>query len=101
MAFLNALFQGRKVIRDLEYHLQAHGGAARHYRKTIFDLTCTGAEGGTFIIELKAVPVMATVFFTPGGFRFEFLTCIKYFNFIIDLHLKILTTAKKQCFKQL
>ncbi|MBO9619765.1 MAG: PD-(D/E)XK nuclease family transposase [Niabella sp.] len=53
IAFLNELFKGRKVIHDLVYNPQENNGPAKHYRKTIFDLTCTGAEGETFIIEMQ------------------------------------------------
>lgn len=53
IAFLNALFKGRKVIKDLAYNPQENSGPARHYRKTIFDLTCTGSDGEIFIIEMQ------------------------------------------------
>ncbi|MBO9591432.1 MAG: PD-(D/E)XK nuclease family transposase [Niabella sp.] len=53
MAFLNALFKGRKEICNLVYTPQEHNGPAKHYRKTIFDLTCTGADRETFIIEVQ------------------------------------------------
>jgi len=53
IAFLNELFKGRKIIKDLVYNQQENGGPAKHYRKTIFDLTCTGANGETFIIEMQ------------------------------------------------
>ncbi|WP_435223954.1 Rpn family recombination-promoting nuclease/putative transposase [Niabella hirudinis] len=53
IAFLNELFKGRKVIRDLVYNQTENGGPARHYRKTIFDVTCTGVHGETFIIEVQ------------------------------------------------
>ncbi|MFT4092593.1 MAG: Rpn family recombination-promoting nuclease/putative transposase, partial [Niabella sp.] len=53
IAFLNELFKGRKVIRGLVYNPQENSAPAKHYRKTIFDLTCTGADGETFIIEMQ------------------------------------------------
>ena len=53
IAFLNGLFKGRKVIKDLVYNPQENSGPARQYRKTIFDLTCTGSDGETFIIEMQ------------------------------------------------
>ena len=52
IAFLNELFKGRKVIKDLVYNPQENNVPAQHYRKTIFDLTCTGADGEIFIIEM-------------------------------------------------
>ena len=53
IAFLNELFKGRKVIKDLVYNPQENNVPAQHYRKTIFDLTCTGTGGETFIIEVQ------------------------------------------------
>jgi len=53
IAFLNELFKGRKIIRDLVYNQQEQHGSARYYRKSIFDLTCIGADGETFIIEMQ------------------------------------------------
>ncbi|MCD2424153.1 Rpn family recombination-promoting nuclease/putative transposase [Niabella pedocola] len=53
IAFLNALFKGRKQICDLVYTPQENNGPAKHYRKTIFDLTCTGTNRETFIIEVQ------------------------------------------------
>ncbi|SDE22390.1 conserved hypothetical protein (putative transposase or invertase) [Niabella drilacis] len=52
-AFLNELFKGCKVICDLVYNQQENNGPARHYRKAIFDVTCTGADGEIFIIEVQ------------------------------------------------
>ena len=53
IAFLNELFKGRKVIKDLSYNPQENSGPVRHYRKTIFDLTCTAADGEIFILEMQ------------------------------------------------
>jgi predicted transposase/invertase (TIGR01784 family) len=53
IAFLNELFKGRKIIHDLVYNQQEKHGPAAFYRKAIFDLTCTGADGETFIIEMQ------------------------------------------------
>ena len=53
IAFLNALFKGRKVIKDIVYNPQENNGPAEHYRKTIFDLICTGEDGEIFIIEVQ------------------------------------------------
>ncbi|MGJ7033590.1 Rpn family recombination-promoting nuclease/putative transposase [Niabella hirudinis] len=53
IAFLNELFKGRKVIRDLVYNQQEKTGPVKEYRKAIFDLTCTGVHGETFIIEVQ------------------------------------------------
>ncbi|HMR83948.1 MAG TPA: PD-(D/E)XK nuclease family transposase [Niabella sp.] len=53
IAFLNEIFKGRKVICNLVYNPRENNGLIRHYRKAIFDLTCTGVDGETFIIEMQ------------------------------------------------
>lgn len=53
IAFLNEIFKGRKIIKDLVYNPQEKDGPIKNFRKTIFDLTCTGADGETFIIEMQ------------------------------------------------
>ncbi|MBX2925085.1 MAG: PD-(D/E)XK nuclease family transposase [Chitinophagaceae bacterium] len=53
IAFLNELFKGRKVIKDIIYNPQENSGPAKHYRKTIFDLICIGSDGEIFIIEMQ------------------------------------------------
>lgn len=53
--FLNELFQGRKVVKDLTYDDNEKQGPLAGSRKAIFDLTCTGAEGEQFIIEVQRI----------------------------------------------
>lgn len=53
IAFLNELFKDRKIIKDLVYNPQENNGPTRDYRKSIFDLTCTGVDGEIFIIEMQ------------------------------------------------
>jgi predicted transposase/invertase (TIGR01784 family) len=70
IAFLNELFKGRKVIKDLVYNPQENGGPAQHFRKTIFDLICTGEDGETFIIEMQRAEqkfiIDRTIFYTSS-----------------------------------
>ncbi|MFT3949864.1 MAG: Rpn family recombination-promoting nuclease/putative transposase [Agriterribacter sp.] len=70
IAFLNELFKGRKVIKELVYNPQENDGPAKHYRKIIFDLTCTGADGEIFIIEMQRADQKfftdRTIFYTSG-----------------------------------
>jgi len=51
--FLNGLFEGEKVIRDLEYRPTERSGVQDHSRKVIFDLYCTSDDGSHFIIEMQ------------------------------------------------
>lgn len=51
--FLNGIFKGRKVIVDIQYSKVEYKGPGKDYRKTIFDLYCTGSMGEKFIIEMQ------------------------------------------------
>jgi len=51
--FLNGIFKGRKVIVDLEYNNVERRGPGKDYRRTVFDLYCTGDRGEKFIVEMQ------------------------------------------------
>jgi len=51
--FLNEIFKNRKVIVDIQYNKNEYKGPGKDYRKTIFDLYCTGDKGEKFIIEMQ------------------------------------------------
>lgn len=51
--FLNALFAGRKRIRDLVYSPTEHLGEEEEIRTAIFDLLCTGENGEKFVVEMQ------------------------------------------------
>ena len=53
ISFLNAIFQGTKVIQDLEYTRQEELGDGLDEGGAIFDLVCTGEDGEKFIIEVQ------------------------------------------------
>ncbi|WP_316836077.1 Rpn family recombination-promoting nuclease/putative transposase [Pedobacter nutrimenti] len=53
--FLNAVFKGRKVIRDLTFNNPSHKGMRKENRKTVFDVYCTDNKGGKFIVEIQQV----------------------------------------------
>ena len=53
IAFLNALFEGEKVITDLKYSPTEHSGTEKQEKKIIFDLLCTGEDDEQFIIEMQ------------------------------------------------
>ena len=53
--FLNELFEGRKVIKDLTYNKNERAGPMSNSRKMIFDLTCIGQDGEQFIIEVQRI----------------------------------------------
>nr|WP_121274013.1 Rpn family recombination-promoting nuclease/putative transposase [Pedobacter schmidteae] len=51
--FLNALFEGEKVIVDIVYSPTEHSGEVAKEKKVLFDLTCTGLDGEKFILEMQ------------------------------------------------
>lgn len=53
--FLNELFKGKKVITNLVFNKNEQPGPQSDYRKSIFDLTCTGQDGEEFIIEVQRI----------------------------------------------
>ncbi|WP_439243124.1 Rpn family recombination-promoting nuclease/putative transposase [Lonepinella sp. BR2474] len=51
--FLNELFQGKKVIKDLTYNKNEQQGDTAEQGLVIFDLTCTSEDDSQFIIEVQ------------------------------------------------
>ena len=51
--FLNSLFDGRKVIKDLKYNNSEHVGDIYTERKAIFDVYCESIDGEKFIVEMQ------------------------------------------------
>ena len=51
--FLNCLFDGRKVIKDLKYNNSEHVGDIYTERKAIFDVYCESVEGEKFTVEMQ------------------------------------------------
>ena len=50
---LNSIFNGRKHIADLEYNKNEHTADTKDEGSAIFDISCTGAEGERFVIEVQ------------------------------------------------
>ncbi len=53
ISFLNEVFRGRKIIRDLVYNKNEHLGDNNNEGNAIFDLLCTGNDDEKFIIEVQ------------------------------------------------
>ena len=53
IAFLNAIFAGKKEIVDLVFSPTEYAGNTNGYKKVFFDLMCTGKDGDQFIIEMQ------------------------------------------------
>lgn len=51
--FLNSLFEGRKIISDLQLGPTERQGELKETRKVLFDLQCKGDKGEQFLIEMQ------------------------------------------------
>ena len=51
--FLNALFDGEQVVRDVTYLNSEHVGDVYAERKAIFDVYCENERGEKFIVEMQ------------------------------------------------
>ena len=53
ICFLNSLFDGKQVIKDVKYLNNEHPGDVYVARKAIFDVYCEGENGEKFIVEMQ------------------------------------------------
>ena len=53
ICFLNSLFNGRQVVKDVSYLDPEHVGDVYTDGKTIFDVYCEGENGEKFIVEMQ------------------------------------------------
>ena len=51
--FLNTLFGGTKVVKDIKYLNTEHMGEYPTRRKAVFDVFCEGENGENFIVEMQ------------------------------------------------
>lgn len=51
--FLNSLFDGEQVVKDVKYLNNEHFGDNADARKAIFDVYCEGEDGEKFIVEMQ------------------------------------------------
>ena len=51
--FLNSLFNGEQVVKDVKYLNTEHFGENASARKAIFDVYCEGEDGEKFIVEMQ------------------------------------------------
>ena len=51
--FLNSLFDGSQVVKDVKYLNTEHFGDSSSARKAIFDVYCEGEDGEKFIVEMQ------------------------------------------------
>ena len=53
ISFLNALFNGHEVVRDVTFLNGEHFGESYRDRKAIFDVYCENEKGEKFIVEMQ------------------------------------------------
>ena len=53
ISFLNSLFDGKEVVRDLTYLNDENLGNGYGDRRAIFDVFCENEQGETFIVEMQ------------------------------------------------
>ncbi|MDR6784568.1 putative transposase/invertase (TIGR01784 family) [Pedobacter africanus] len=51
--FLNGVFEGRKVIKEVRLGKTERKGDQKDNRKTVFDVYCTGEKGENFVVEMQ------------------------------------------------
>lgn len=55
ISFLNALFAGKQVVKDVSYENSEHLGERVEARRAIFDVYCENENGEKFIVEMQNV----------------------------------------------
>lgn len=55
ISFLNSLFDGKELIKDLEYKKNERLGKNEGERKAVYDLYCSNEKGEKFIVEIQRV----------------------------------------------
>ena len=53
ICFLNSLFNGKQVVKDVSYLNPEHVGDVYPDRRAIFDVYCEGENGEKFIVEMQ------------------------------------------------
>lgn len=53
ISFLNSIFKGRKVIKDISYDNPSRKGMHKKNRKTVFDIYCTCSNGEKIVVEIQ------------------------------------------------
>ena len=57
--FLNSLFDGEQVVKDVTYLNSEHVGDVHSERKAIFDVYCENEKGEKFIVEMQNASLKA------------------------------------------
>ena len=83
--FLNSLFEGFQVIKDVKYLNSEHVGDVFAERKPIFDVYCENEKGEKFIVEMQNASVFPIREEAPKGadwnFKFDHVYIVALLNF--------------------
>ena len=84
ICFLNSLFNGRQVVKDVSYLNPEHVGDVYTDRKAIFDVYCEGENGEKFIVEMQnayqAYFKDRSLFYSTFPIREQCDTLLVFFN---------------------
>ncbi|WEK21172.1 MAG: Rpn family recombination-promoting nuclease/putative transposase [Candidatus Pedobacter colombiensis] len=87
ISFLNQVLKGRKVIIDIQYNDTQYKGSGSAYRKTVFDLYCTGDKGEQFIVEMQKAKVKnfkdRSIFYTSNLIQEQGVGVIANWDYMI------------------
>ena len=83
--FLNSLFEGFQVIKDVKYLNSEHVGDVFAERKPIFDVCCENEKGEKFIVEMQNASIFPIREQAPKGadwnFKLDHVYIVAFLNF--------------------
>ena len=83
--FLNSLFEGFQVIKDVKYLNSEHVGDVFAERKPIFDVYCENEKGEKFIVEMQNASIFPICEDAPKGadwnFKLDHVYIVALLNF--------------------
>ena len=83
--FLNSLFEGFQVIKDVKYLNSEHVGDVFAERKPIFDVCCENEKGEKFIVEMQNASIFPIREQAPKGadwnFKLDHVYIVALLNF--------------------
>ena len=86
--FLNSLFEGFQVIKDVKYLNSEHVGDVFAERKAIFDVYCENEKGEKFIVEMQNASVFPIREEAPKGadwnFKLDHVYTVALLNFDLE-----------------
>ena len=87
--FLNSLFEGFQVIKDVKYLNSEHVGDVFAERKPIFDVCCENEKGGKFIVEMQNASIFPIREQAPKGadwnFKLDHVYIVALLNFDLEV----------------